>query len=256
MHKKPIYAAFASPKGGVGKTTLTIITASYLHYRKDYHVAVVDCNHPIYPIRFFRQQEVKEIDRTPRFKEKIIDHFYKSNIAAYPIVSATMQSALVVAQELERQDPKLDLIFFDMPNLMVVDQTSELLSKMDFVIFPTTGCFMTAMLTSSYVETLNEQVITTGKGNIKSLYLLRTMINGWQQNDDILNSNKLADRIGATFLKTSIPYTEHSRAHIFEEDGDIGISTLLPTDPCCHKLMAQELASEVHQIIKGLCGGK
>lgn len=256
MYRKPIYAAIASPKGGVGKTTLTIITASYLHYKTDYRVAVVDCNHPIYPIGFFRDQEIKEINRSPRFKEKLIDHFCGGDIKAYSIGLATMQSALNAAKELERQDPKLDLILFDMPNLMMVDDTSELLSKMDFVIFPITGCFMTAMLTSSYAEVLNEQVMTTGKGNIKSLYLLRTMINGWQQHDEEFNSNRIADRAGATFMKTRIPYTEHSRAHIFDKDSDIGISTLLPTDPCCHKLMAQELASEVHQIIKELCGGK
>lgn len=256
MYRKPIYGAFASPKGGVGKTTLTIITASYLHYKMDCRVAVVDCNHPIYPIGFFRNQEIKEIDRTPRFKEKLIDHFFEGNIKAYPIALATMQSALAAAQELEKQDPKLDLILFDMPNLMVVDNTSDLLSKMDFVIFPVTGCLLSAMTTSTYAQTLHEQVITTGKGNIKSIHLLRTMINGWQQRNPDFNNTMLADRAGATFLKTSIPYTEQSRAHIFEEDGDIGISTLLPAAPCCYKLMAEELASEVHQIIQGLCGGK
>lgn len=256
MHKKPIYAAFASPKGGIGKTTLTIITASHLHYKKDYHVAVVDCNHPIYPIGFFRQQEVKQIDRSPRFNEKIAAHFSGSNNKAYPIACSTMQNALTAAQELERQNPKLDLILFDLPNLMTVDQTSELLSVMDFVIFPMTGCLISAALTSSYIEVLNEQVMTMGKGNIKSTYLLRTMINGWQPHNSEHNSNVLADHAGVSFLDTRIPYTEQSRAHIFEEDGDIGISTLLPTDPCCRSLMAEELSGEVHQILQGLCGGK
>lgn len=34
--QKPIYITFASPKGGVGKTTLTTLMASYLHYTKEY----------------------------------------------------------------------------------------------------------------------------------------------------------------------------------------------------------------------------
>ena len=39
---KEIFIAFATQKGGIGKTTLTVLTASYLHYVKGYNVAVVD----------------------------------------------------------------------------------------------------------------------------------------------------------------------------------------------------------------------
>lgn len=40
---KPIYVAFSTQKGGAGKTTITALVASYLHYVKGYNVAVVDC---------------------------------------------------------------------------------------------------------------------------------------------------------------------------------------------------------------------
>ena len=40
---KPIYLAIASPKGGVGKTSLTVLAASILHYHRGYDAAVVDC---------------------------------------------------------------------------------------------------------------------------------------------------------------------------------------------------------------------
>ena len=32
MEKKPIFIAFSTQKGGVGKTTFTVLAASYLHY--------------------------------------------------------------------------------------------------------------------------------------------------------------------------------------------------------------------------------
>ena len=31
MNKEPIYLAFSTQKGGAGKTTLTVLVASYLH---------------------------------------------------------------------------------------------------------------------------------------------------------------------------------------------------------------------------------
>lgn len=38
--KQPIYVAFSTQKGGAGKTTLTVLAASYLHYVKGAPVKV------------------------------------------------------------------------------------------------------------------------------------------------------------------------------------------------------------------------
>lgn len=38
--KQPIYVAFSTQKGGAGKTTLTVLVASYLHYIKGAPVKV------------------------------------------------------------------------------------------------------------------------------------------------------------------------------------------------------------------------
>lgn len=40
--KEATYVAISTQKGGAGKTTLTVLVASYLHYVKGYNVAVVD----------------------------------------------------------------------------------------------------------------------------------------------------------------------------------------------------------------------
>ena len=41
---QPILIAVSNQKGGVGKSTLTILLASCLHYDKGVEVAVVDCD--------------------------------------------------------------------------------------------------------------------------------------------------------------------------------------------------------------------
>ena len=48
--KETKYVAFSTQKGGAGKTTLTVLVASYLHYVKGYDVAVIDCDFPQYSI--------------------------------------------------------------------------------------------------------------------------------------------------------------------------------------------------------------
>lgn len=44
MKKEPTFIAFSTQKGGAGKTTLTVLMASYLYYVRGYDVVVVDCD--------------------------------------------------------------------------------------------------------------------------------------------------------------------------------------------------------------------
>ena len=57
MKKKPVFIAFSTQKGGVGKTTFTVLAASYLHYLKGYNVAVVDCDYPQHSINMMRNRD-------------------------------------------------------------------------------------------------------------------------------------------------------------------------------------------------------
>ena len=41
---EPVFVAFATQKGGAGKSTLTALTASYLYYLEGVDVMVIDCD--------------------------------------------------------------------------------------------------------------------------------------------------------------------------------------------------------------------
>lgn len=41
-----IFVAFATQKGGIGKSTVTALAASYLHNVQGHNVAVIDCDRP------------------------------------------------------------------------------------------------------------------------------------------------------------------------------------------------------------------
>jgi len=61
MQKKTLNVAFSTQKGGAGKTTLTVLVSSYLHYVKGYHVAVIDCDFPQHSIAEMRETQRKAI---------------------------------------------------------------------------------------------------------------------------------------------------------------------------------------------------
>ena len=170
---KPIYLAIASPKGGVGKTSLTVLAASILQYHRGCDVAVVDCNHPVYTIARLRQQESEELNHQSLMRLK-----HRTPCTPYPIICAPVRKALRrVEQHCADNPPRC--ILFDLPALMRTEGTVELLSTMDAVLFPVTGSPMDMEAVRRFIDILGEQILTMGKGNIRELYLLRNMIQAW-----------------------------------------------------------------------------
>lgn len=106
---KPIYLAIASPKGGVGKTSLTVLSASILHYHRGCNVAVVDCNHPVYTIARLRQQESEDLNHQRLMRLK-----HRTAYAPYPIICTPVREALRrVEQHCVDSHPRC--ILFDLP---------------------------------------------------------------------------------------------------------------------------------------------
>ncbi|MFR9250748.1 MAG: ParA family protein [Alistipes shahii] len=76
MEQNPLCIAFASQKGGVGKSTLTVLAASWSHYLHGIRVAVVDCDYPqrLHPQtlepRQGRRAIFGDLRQTPRFARR------------------------------------------------------------------------------------------------------------------------------------------------------------------------------------------
>ena len=63
MKKETLLVAFSTQKGGAGKTTLTVLMASYFYYVKGMDVVVVDCDYPQFSIKDMRERDLKNIER-------------------------------------------------------------------------------------------------------------------------------------------------------------------------------------------------
>lgn len=83
MKEKTKFVAFSTQKGGAGKTTLTVLAASYLHYVKGFNVAVIDCDYPQHSIVEMRERDLKlalEDEHYKRLKQNIYFLIYKTLI--------------------------------------------------------------------------------------------------------------------------------------------------------------------------------
>ena len=110
-----IFVAFATQKGGIGKSTVTALAASYLHNVQGHNVAVIDCDAPQHSIHGLRERETKLIDESLYFKALACDHFRKIKKNAYPVIASDALNALDDAERmLAEEDAKPDIVFFDM----------------------------------------------------------------------------------------------------------------------------------------------
>ena len=116
MKKKPVFIAFSTQKGGVGKTTFTVLTASYLHYACGYNLIVVDCDYPQFSINAMRQRDAQGVDRNPALQELAATQFSELQKPTYTILCATAEAAVDTVREyLDTHEPDTDFVFFDLP---------------------------------------------------------------------------------------------------------------------------------------------
>lgn len=209
MKKRTIYVTFASPKGGVGKTTLTMLAASYLYYHYDLNVAIIDCNYPIYTIANSRIKEIERLKSSHTEFNRFLAQRKASSKGSFPIFNSSVKSAVKDVRELRKND-HYDVIFFDMPSLMSVYGTSELLTSMNIVIFPIIESEIAVDTTARYIDILNEHIITTGKATIKEMHLLRNMIfpmSGFPMHEAV---DRLTELSGVSLMESRLKYTKMS----------------------------------------------
>ena len=64
MSKRCVFVAMSSQKGGVGKSTMTVLLAGYFHYVMGYNVAVVDCDYPQFSLEKLRGRDLKNLEKS------------------------------------------------------------------------------------------------------------------------------------------------------------------------------------------------
>ena len=132
-----IFVAFATHKGGIGKSTVTALAASYLHNVQGHNVAVIDCDAPQHSIHGLRERETKLIDESLYFKALACDHFRKIKKNAYPVIASDALNALDDAERmLAEEEVKPDIVFFDMPGTLKSNGVVKTLSQMDYIFAP------------------------------------------------------------------------------------------------------------------------
>ena len=94
MENTPVSIAVCNQKGGVGKSTFTVLLASHLHYTLQRDVLVVDCDYPQWSIYNQRSRELEILNLSDYYKLMVARQFKGTDRKFWPIVSSTPSDAL------------------------------------------------------------------------------------------------------------------------------------------------------------------
>lgn len=247
-----IFVAFATQKGGIGKSTVTALAASYLHNVKGSNVAVIDCDAPQHSIHGLRERETKLIDESLYFKALACDHFRKIRKNAYPVIASDALNALDDAERmLAEEEVKPDIVFFDMPGTLKSNGVVKTLSQMDYIFAPMSADRFVVESTLQFAAMFRDNLMTTGQAKTKGLYLFWTMVDGRERSELYDLYRQIIDGMNIPMLETRLPDSKRFRRDLSEERKAIFRSTIFPMDNALMRgSNIKELAEEICSVMK------
>lgn len=228
--KQTMYVAFSTQKGGAGKTTLTVLVASYLHYVKGYKVAVIDCDYPQHSIAEMRERDFKMCENDEYYKGMLYEQFVRlEQKKAYPVVESNTKDALDDAEDLTKEGD-YDFIFFDLPGTLNNEGLILTIASMDYIVAPIAADRLVLESTLDYLISVRDNIVNPGKSNIKGIYLFWNMVDGREKSELYEVYENVIRDLEFPLLRTFIPDSKRFRREQSVSYKALFRSTLFPAD--------------------------
>jgi len=249
--KEPKFIAFSTQKGGAGKTTLTVLTASYLHYLRGLSIGIIDCDYPQFSISDMRSRDEENIKEDAALAKQCNDLLKKTGKRAYPVVESRPEEAIETAKAMMKQQD-FDIIFFDLPGTLNNKGAVNTIAHMDYVFCPITADRTVAQSSLTFARLFNDKLVTTGQTNIKGLYFVWNMVDAREKTPLYDVYERIMNELGLSALNTEIPDSKRFRREADREDKrPLFRSTMFPPDRTLIKgSCIKELTDEIMDIIK------
>lgn len=254
MKKEPLFIAFTTQKGGVGKSAMTVLTASILHYRLGYNVAVFDCDYPQWSIAKMRERDTKTVIKSERFKQLAYEQFTSINKKAYPVILCKPDEVIQKAERfLKETSIEFDFLFFDLPGTINSAGIINSISRMNYIFSPIIADRLVLESTLAFMNVLNGVLVKGGETNIKGIRLFWNMVDGREKSELYTHYENVIKELELSLMKTYLPDSKRFRKEMSAEmeNRQISRSTIFPIDKQLSKLTRiEEFITEFLQIVQ------
>ena len=237
----------SSGKGGVGKSTMTVLLASYFHYVKGKNVAVIDCDYPQFSIQALRSRDMKNVERSEFLQQLLCRQYERTGKKAYPVLTSGPGKVLETADRLSGNS---DILFFDLPGTVNTPGILEAIINMDYVFTPVVQDRMVMQSSLSFVATLRDFIRQYPEAPLKEILLFWNKIDGRVSREVYRHYNEIFEKIGLKTLSTVMPDMERYNKETSSGGQTFFRSTYFPPSEKLLKGSNMDvLAGEIERII-------
>lgn len=251
--KEPVFIAFSTQKGGAGKTTLTVLMASYLYYVRGLKVLVVDCDYPQYSIKEMRNRDVEILRINSAFKKNFMEQRERIQRDPYPILITKPEDALDRARAIiESGKEDYDIVLFDLPGTINNPGVAKTVSLMDYIFCPVAADKLILESSLAFAMKVRDEIMTVSGCSVKDMYMLWNLVDAREKTDLYERYEEVFEEQMLQTLKTRLPDAKKYRREGSKDAARaVFRSTLLPPDKNLLKgSRLVELADEILGIIK------
>lgn len=228
---KTLFIAFSSQKGGVGKSAFTALTASTLHYRLGYNVAVIDGDFPQYSVFKMRARDLTMIMENEVLKRIAYKQFTTIKKKVYPILQSKAEGLLQTAYDfLDASPVPIDVIFFDLPGTVNTSGILNALAGMHHIFTPITADRLVMESTLVFTQLMQEVIMKKGKTSIISINLFWNQVDGRERSPLYEIYTKLIKDLDLSLMTAQIMNSTRFRKESEMLAKAVFRSTVLPPD--------------------------
>lgn len=247
MSRQCVFIALSNQKGGVGKSTMTVLLASYFHYVMGKRVAVVDCDYPQFSIQSLRTRDMQNVEKSEYLQRMLYEQHERTGQKAYPVLTFGPDKVLETALRLA---DTCDVVFFDLPGTVNSPGVLETIINMDYLFTPVVQDRMVMQSSLSFVGTLQDFIRRYPKAPLKAIRLFWNKIDGRVSREVYRHYNSIFGKIGLQTLDTVMPDMERYNKEASADGRLLFRSTFFPPS---EKLLKGSnldmLAGEIESVI-------
>ncbi|MDM1086733.1 ParA family protein [Myroides odoratimimus] len=229
--KQPLKISFYTQKGGVGKSTLTTLLASQLHYRLGYNVLVMDCDFPQNSLVNMRERDKDSIMQNEYYKQAAIKQFQRLKRKAYSIIKCKVEEALEVAETtMQELDQTFDVVFFDLPGTANTKGVLSTLNQMDYIFSPIIADRLVVESTLGFTKAFAELPKSKESSIKQELWLFWNQVDGREKTELYNSYEAVIKQLDLPIMKARIKDSKRFRKETEATGRYVFRSSLLPAD--------------------------
>ena len=248
MSKRCTFIALSNQKGGVGKSTMTVLLASYFHYVMGKRVAVVDCDYPQFSIQSLRARDMQNVEKSEYLQRMLYEQHERTGQKAYPVLTSGPDKVLETALRLA---DTCDVVFFDLPGTVNSPGVLETIINMDYLFTPVVQDRMVMQSSLSFSTTVLDYIRDRPEIPLKDILFFWNKIER-RANTEVFDIYRMMmQRLKLTVLETTVPDTCRYDKELSVSSKSYFRCTLLP--PPAKLLKGSgfvELANELKEKLK------